>query len=137
MLGEKIRSIRELKGLSQEYMAEALGISVSAYGKLERNQTELHFSRLEKIIEVLEIPLEKLLSFDEKCFFLSNNSNDSSTLNTSNIQGVVYQSNEKEIELYERLLREKDEMYAKLLAEKDKVISMQAETIMLLKSMLE
>lgn len=36
MIGYKIKSIRELKNLTQEYMAEKLDISQAAYSKLEK-----------------------------------------------------------------------------------------------------
>jgi transcriptional regulator with XRE-family HTH domain len=35
-IGEKIRGIRDLKKLSIENMAEMLGLSVLAYGEIER-----------------------------------------------------------------------------------------------------
>jgi transcriptional regulator with XRE-family HTH domain len=37
-IGEKIRQIRDLKGLSQEYISGKLGISQRAYSKIERNE---------------------------------------------------------------------------------------------------
>lgn len=58
---EKIRMIRDAKGLSQEYMAERLGISKNAYGKIERGETKANFHRLEQIATALELSLEQLL----------------------------------------------------------------------------
>lgn len=40
-IGIKIRKIRELKGFSQEYMANNLGITQRAYGKLENQETKI------------------------------------------------------------------------------------------------
>lgn len=54
--------IRDAKGLSQEYMAEQLGISKNAYGKIERGQTKPHLHRLEQIAVALELSLEELLN---------------------------------------------------------------------------
>lgn len=47
-VGEKIRSLRTIKGYSQENMAELLGISSVAYGDIERNKTDVSHSRLEQ-----------------------------------------------------------------------------------------
>ena len=51
-IGTKIRKVREIKGLSQENLADELGMSVTGYGKIERNevgiigQTPLQWLRL-------------------------------------------------------------------------------------------
>ena len=63
-LSEKIRQIRLRKGLSQENMADMLGLSTTAYGDLERGRTDLSFSRLENISKLLDIPLPELLGFE-------------------------------------------------------------------------
>lgn len=47
-LGEKMRHIREAKNLSQENVAEMLGMSVSGYAKLERGETDIPWSRVEQ-----------------------------------------------------------------------------------------
>lgn len=63
-LSEKIRMIRLQKGLSQENMADMLGLSTTAYGDLERGRTELSVSRVENIAKLLDVPLPELLGFD-------------------------------------------------------------------------
>lgn len=63
-LSEKIRLIRLQKGLSQENMADMLGLSTTAYGDLERGRTELSVSRVENIAKLLDVPLPELLGFD-------------------------------------------------------------------------
>lgn len=73
-IGEKIRKIRTLKGLSQENMATMLEISLVAYGDIERCKTNLTNSRLEQIAQVLEMNVEDILSFDDKIAFIFNNS---------------------------------------------------------------
>lgn len=62
---ELIRQIRQNKGLSQENLADALGISTSAYGDLERGKTEITISRLALIAHTLEVPFTTLLGIDE------------------------------------------------------------------------
>ncbi|GGC09169.1 helix-turn-helix domain-containing protein [Dyadobacter sediminis] len=63
-LSERIRQIRLQKGLSQENMADMLGLSTTAYGDLERGRTELSVSRLENIARLLDVPLSGLLGLE-------------------------------------------------------------------------
>jgi len=63
-LSEKIRQIRLQKGLSQENMADMLGLSTTAYGDIERGRNELSVSRLENVAKLLDVPLPELLGID-------------------------------------------------------------------------
>lgn len=72
-IGNKIRKIRELKGFSQEYLANQIGISQRAYSKLEMNQTKIDWTKITKIAEVLEIDPIDLVSFDDNIIFNSCN----------------------------------------------------------------
>jgi len=53
-IGQQIRSIREAKGYSQDYMAESLDISQSAYACLEAGKTSLRVDRLLEILKILD-----------------------------------------------------------------------------------
>ena len=64
-----IRKIRELKGFSQDYMAQKLSISQRQYSRIEKNETEIALSKLQIISEVLEVTPQQLLGFDEKFIF--------------------------------------------------------------------
>ncbi len=61
---EKIRLQRLQRGLSQENMADLLGLSTTAYGDIERGKTELTLSRLNQIATVLELSPVSLLADD-------------------------------------------------------------------------
>lgn len=63
---EKIRQLRLQKELSQENMADMLGLSTTAYGDMERGRTELSISRLENIARLLDVSLPELLGFEAK-----------------------------------------------------------------------
>ena len=56
-----LRSCRESKGYSQEYMAEMLDIGQSAYANLESGKTTLSLERLLKITEILELDIHEVL----------------------------------------------------------------------------
>lgn len=61
-VGHKIREIREGKKFSQETMAEALGLSVNGYGKIERNEVDINIERLQQIAKTLEVAPEEIIS---------------------------------------------------------------------------
>jgi len=54
---DKIRKARVLKGLSQENVADMLGISTTAYGDIERGKTALSIKRAQELSKVLDIPV--------------------------------------------------------------------------------
>lgn len=77
-LSEKIKFIRSSKNWTQEYVAEKLGISTNSYAKIERGETNVNFSRLQQIADVMEIELPHLLDLNDKNVFnftCDNNSN--------------------------------------------------------------
>lgn len=58
---ERIRVLREAKGLSQSDMANSLKIATQNYWKIEKGKTELTVSRLTQIAEILGISANELL----------------------------------------------------------------------------
>ncbi len=68
-IGTKVKTLRELKNFTQEYMAKHLEMTVSGFGKIERNESEVSYQKLEKIAEILGIQVEDLVSFNEKLVF--------------------------------------------------------------------
>lgn len=63
---EKIRFIRQLKGWSQEDVANKLDMSTNGYGSIERGDTDVNLSRLRQIAEVFGIRLSDLVESDNK-----------------------------------------------------------------------
>ncbi|MEY3646935.1 MAG: hypothetical protein RL127_1643 [Bacteroidota bacterium] len=61
----RIRKFRQLQDYSQEFMAMKMGITMSAYSKIERGKTELTLFRLTQIASVLQLDLMDFLK-DEK-----------------------------------------------------------------------
>jgi transcriptional regulator with XRE-family HTH domain len=68
-IGEKIRQIRDLKGLSQEYISGKLGISQRAYSKIERNEIKIDWEKITEISKIFEIDPMELISFDDNLIF--------------------------------------------------------------------
>ncbi len=65
-IGEKIRGIRIMKGLSQENVAVMLDMSKLAYGDIERGKKDVAYSRLEQIAEKLEVSVQDILSYGDR-----------------------------------------------------------------------
>ena len=63
-LGEKIRYYRNLKGWSQEEFAYKLDMSLPAVSKIERDITDVSFSRLKQISKTLNVTVSELVSDD-------------------------------------------------------------------------
>jgi len=57
IIGKRIRKIRESKDLSQENVAEDLGMTTSAYSKIERGVTDPSTTKLFKVAEVLKVDI--------------------------------------------------------------------------------
>lgn len=68
-LGQKIKKLRELKNLTQAHMAHEIGVSQSAYSKMELGETEITYSKLEKVASVLGMRPEEVITFHESMVF--------------------------------------------------------------------
>lgn len=82
VIGNKIKKLRELKNLTQDYMADQLQMSQSNYSRIESDELDLPFTKLQRIAEVLEISISDLVEFDAK--YLFNN-----IINTQTVGGNV------------------------------------------------
>ena len=60
-IGFLIRSCREARGISQDYMADMLNIAQSAYAYLESGKTTLSIDRLIKITEILDLDIHHVI----------------------------------------------------------------------------
>lgn len=114
MIGYKIKGIRELKNLTQEYMAEQLDISQAAYSKLEKGTTKISQDKLNKIAEVLEVSPDDITDFDNQKIL--NSYNNSIIGNNSNYNGanLIHQLYEDKIALLEKLLSKAEEEIERL-----------------------
>jgi transcriptional regulator with XRE-family HTH domain len=67
-----IKSIRERKNLTQEYMAQELGISQNSYSNIENGGVKLTIERLLEISKVLEVTAEELLANESQTYNFHN-----------------------------------------------------------------
>ena len=64
IVGEKIRQLRVLSNLSQENIAEEIGMSYGNYGKIERGEIDVSSTHLIAIAKVLKVNVSAI--FDTK-----------------------------------------------------------------------
>ena len=109
-INEKIRQLREQHQLSQENMADKLGMSVTGYAKIERGEVRSNLPRLEQISEVFDMDICELLSYGETEKVYFNNSVTEST-NSNNFLFAVGNDNlEKAIQQLQLIISHKDEL---------------------------
>lgn len=54
---EALRTVREMRGLSQRELAAAVGVSQSAIAQIETGRTQPTLANLKKIAEALDVSL--------------------------------------------------------------------------------
>jgi transcriptional regulator with XRE-family HTH domain len=64
-IGEKIRKVREAKGLSQKEISAMVNMDQSQYSKIENDKTDPTTSTLEKIAKALGIDVSELFVSDK------------------------------------------------------------------------
>ncbi|MGX2969837.1 helix-turn-helix domain-containing protein [Ursidibacter sp. B-7004-1] len=130
-INEKIRHLRETHQLSQEVMADKLGMSVTGYAKIERGEVRSNLPRLEQISEVFDMDICELLSYGEEGqIYFHNTDNDYSNSNNFCFS-LGNKANHQEIECLQQLLVHKEE----LMAQKDKLIESLERELSLLRKL--
>ncbi|MDT8411381.1 MAG: helix-turn-helix transcriptional regulator [Vicingaceae bacterium] len=92
-IGQNIRKVRELNDLNQETVANMLGMSAVAYGRIERNESDISLKRINQIAKALNTDIETLLNFDSKKHIVQMENN-KGTIYTSINYGTVNTVNE-------------------------------------------
>ena len=114
--GHNVKRIREILGIKQDALAVQLGLSQQAVSQLEQKET-LDAATLEKVSKALGVTPEAIKTFSEDAVI----NIVSSTLH-DNAGSVFYNPTfnpiDKIVELYERMLKEKDAVIEKLLGER-------------------
>ena len=62
-MGIAISSLRKMRGMSQEQLAEKIGVSANTISYIERGKNSLHFCRLPLLADALGIDVYKLFVF--------------------------------------------------------------------------
>ncbi|MFH6957343.1 helix-turn-helix domain-containing protein [Flavobacterium aquidurense] len=125
-IGRNISRIRELRGMKQEALAEAIGLSQQTVSSIEGSE-EIETKKLVEIAKVLGVTVEAIENFSEESVFNYFNTyydTKDSVINAGNNSGensnnyCTFNPLDKVVELYERLVqveKEKNEYLEKLL----------------------
>lgn len=110
LIGDKIKSIRELKNYTQEYIADQLGITQAGYSKIEKGKTSLSLEKLQQLALILELPLENIIHFESQRYFDQDISiAKGPTVNSDKNFELVIRLYEDKIALLEKLLGKTDQ----------------------------
>ena len=108
IIEKNIKKYRELKGFSQEYMAHQLNVNQSTYAKMENSSTKITIDKLFSVAKLLETDVSEILDLKNQTIF---NQTDNETANAFGKVEHYYQENK---EVYQELLKAKDEQIALL-----------------------
>jgi len=98
-IGTNVKQIRELKNLTQEYVAQELGVSQSSFARMESGSVVPKVDKLQRIAEILEVDISTLLQTINVFHLISNAAaNQSGYINNQNVT--------VDVELIRNLIRE-------------------------------
>jgi len=115
-IGYKIRKVREHKNLSQKNVASEMGLTQSAYCKIEQGESEITYNKLERLSNIFGVRPEDIINYNENQIY-----NISNNVNGGNVFGQnTYHVSDKERQLYEdqiQMLKDEIDYLRKLLEE--------------------
>ncbi|MGI8668963.1 MAG: helix-turn-helix domain-containing protein [Aridibacter sp.] len=65
LFGKRLRKIRRSRDLTQESLAEILGISVEFISNMERGVNAPSFETIEKLAQAFDLPFTELFNFED------------------------------------------------------------------------
>lgn len=128
-VNEKIKKIREINDLSQEKMAEKLGIATSTYSKIERGKSDIGVKRLEEIAQILNIKAADLLENSNHVVCLISENHSSNYYGTSPEIVAELETHKLKIQHQAEIIEKQNE----LLEQQKRELSVLNEMITLLK----
>jgi transcriptional regulator with XRE-family HTH domain len=63
LFGLRLRQLRRQNNITQERLAESIGVSVDLISNIERGINAPSFETLEKLAEILDVPVKELFDF--------------------------------------------------------------------------
>ena len=98
----KLKTLREIRNLSMEQMANRLQLSKRMYYKIEREENDITLRRFVEICDVLDLSLLEFLSFDRKKLFT---------------KSKTCQELERELQLTQQMMEDKEKIINQLQSE--------------------
>lgn len=115
---DTICKLRKAQNLTQDDMAEKLGISKNGYGKIERGQSALSLERLAQIAQILGVDMVDIMKNKEMALVIGEN------------HGVMqnnYNNNHAEIEKLQLIIKHQQQRIddlTQLLSQKDELLTL-------------
>jgi transcriptional regulator with XRE-family HTH domain len=126
-LGQKIKLVRASQGISREEVANALHVSLQAYGKLERGETEISVERLQQIAETLGVNKQYIEEYETSDRYIFAHTANDEQQNHININShITQQVTDKVIDTLREQLAQKDAQIATMQGQIDKLLGMVA-----------
>lgn len=95
-LGDNIRYYRNLKGWSQEIVADKLSVSLPTYSRIERNINTIPFKRILQLAKVFDITPSELVAI--------NKSKNDSLSEIENLKKVIAEKDQEIIKLQQKII---------------------------------
>lgn len=121
-IGSRLKHLREERKMNQEDFANLLGVSTSAYARMERNETSPDLSQILRWSEILNVPVQEFLP--ENITFQANNENGNVGIVLGNVNYYT-ENNDVVKELEAENLRLRQEI--RFLEEKNTLLQNQVE----------
>ena len=97
IIAKNIRTIREMKNLTRDFVASELEMTTSGYGKIERGEIDITISKITRLAAIFGISISDLLFFDVSYFFNKGGNNkfenDSNNISNSEVRVMQIESN--------------------------------------------
>ena len=109
-IGNKIKKIREFKNLTQEHVANKLGVSQSNYARMEKDEIKVTDIRLKQIAEILQVTEDDIKNLEDSVIFNITGVNNSAAgqnciVNNYNISPGIQKLYEDKIRLLEEKIQ--------------------------------
>lgn len=100
MQKEKLRTVRKMKGFTQQQMAEVIPTDVSNYSRKESGAVSITQTEWNKLAKFLEVPIEEIYEEEEAKIVIENPVfSDNTGVNVGNNNATANISNELSIEI--------------------------------------
>lgn len=73
LFGQRVRQLREQKGISQEQLGFDVGLHRTYIGQIERAEKNITLKNIEKIAQQLDVNISELMDFSKLNDFNDNN----------------------------------------------------------------
>jgi len=106
-IDNNIEKLRELKNLTQEFMAKEMGCSQKSYSNIKKSGNHIKAAKEETVAKILYLSINTTPQLSAEAIL--NNNNQSGRINKLNNEASYNYLDGKALELYEKLFKEKDE----------------------------